>query len=410
MNKNLKIYLLILGCVYVVAIAGFLYGGIKYFTNKHDGFSPEKETIQNSNDDMANGIIYAPDGSVYLGEIAPEKPKDQEIVMENSSNGIIYAPDGSIYYDPADETISKKPSTKEIDLSKYNENLVITKSGEYTLTGDFSHSVLIEADGDVTLNLKNVNISPDGIIGPIANNSFHDLFINTVFQSKNTLREGPYSDSEGSISSLGNVIIDGEGTLNIFGNQHGIYAYEQNISIYNGYINIESKQDGLSTGTHHGGIIDIHDGNIFIKSISGDDSGINNLIVRGGNVYVENSFMEGKNDVVIHKGSSVIMLGSKKAQVPNVLKQGLLKFDLNKTQKEKELYTILLKDKTPVYSFIPDTDFDTIIITYPTIETALYSLYIGGKNTGYKNENLYITGDYIKGQEIDKVYVGSPSK
>ena len=50
---------------------------------------------------------------------------------------------------------------KEINLSEYNSNITIEDSGEYTLKGDFSNSVLINSTSDVTLILDNVTIQSD---------------------------------------------------------------------------------------------------------------------------------------------------------------------------------------------------------------------------------------------------------
>ena len=382
MNKYLTILLAIIAIVYTITFNKFINGDIEFFKDSHSEPNINNEVIQSTK---------------------PFSPSDDETDIINPG----YGPGG--YVPSEDNTQSPIASKQFIDLSKHDSDLVISESGKYTLTGNFSHSVIVEADGEVTLTLENVNIAPEGIIGPIANNTSYDLFINLAMNSENTLKESAQSRSEGCISSLGKIVIDGIGSLNIFGNNHGIYTEEQNVTIYNGYINIESKQDGIGTGRHYGGIISIYDGHVSIKSTRGYLSTVNSLIIRGGDIYIENSFIEGKNDIVIYNGN-VTMLGSKNAQIPNALKQELIVFKLDETQKAKSLNTVLFADEIPVNSFIPDGDFDTLIMTSPDFEAGLYTFYTGGSNTGIKEGNVYVINNYKKGEKIDNVTIDSPIK
>ena len=45
-------------------------------------------------------------------------------------------------------------NSKEINLSEYNSNLTISEAGTYTLSGSFTHSVIVKATGDVTLQVQ----------------------------------------------------------------------------------------------------------------------------------------------------------------------------------------------------------------------------------------------------------------
>ncbi len=174
----------------------------------------------------------------------------------------------------------------EIDLNKYDTNITITKSGEYTLTGKFKNAILVNAESDVTLILNGVDIQNEDT-AMIANISNNNLTIKLKENTVNNLSDGGSSEYDSCIYSNGNLIIEGNGTLNIYGNQEegeGIATETKNITINSGTINIESKDDGINAGGD-GGLITINGGNIYIKA-SGDGIDSNkNLIINGGNIY-----------------------------------------------------------------------------------------------------------------------------
>lgn len=103
---------------------------------------------------------------------------------------------------------------KQIDLSKYTNNITITEAGEYTLTGNFENAVLVNAKGDVSLILDGVNIE-NKETATIANISTNNLTIKLAKDSINKLSDGGSSEYYACIYSMGNLIIEGEGTLKV---------------------------------------------------------------------------------------------------------------------------------------------------------------------------------------------------
>lgn len=93
-----------------------------------------------------------------------------------------------------------------IDLSKYNSNITITKSGEYTLKGEFKNAVLVNAQSDVTLILDGVNIE-NTITATIANIGTSELTIKLADNSTNTLSDGGASEYDSCIYSNGKLTI-----------------------------------------------------------------------------------------------------------------------------------------------------------------------------------------------------------
>lgn len=173
-----------------------------------------------------------------------------------------------------------------IDLSQYSSNITITKSGEYTLKGEFKNSVLVNAESDITLILDGVNIQ-NNVTAAIVNIGESNLVIKLADNSNNTLSDGGASEYDACIYSNGALTIEGSGTLNVYGNQEegeGIATETNDITINGGNINIECQDDGINAGGD-GGLITINDGNIYIKA-NGDGIDSNkDLIINGGSIY-----------------------------------------------------------------------------------------------------------------------------
>lgn len=185
------------------------------------------------------------------GEEPPERPNgkfggpEEKVEKETKAN---------------DVEAGVEVTENEIDLSNYDSNITITKAGEYTLTGSFKNSILIDADSDVTLTLKGVNVENKNTAA-IANISKNTLTIELPEGSSNTLSDGGSSEYDACIYSNGALIINGSGTLNVYGKQQegeGIATETNDITINGGKINIECEDDGINAGGD-GGTITIND-------------------------------------------------------------------------------------------------------------------------------------------------------
>lgn len=100
----------------------------------------------------------------------------------------------------------------EIDLSNYEKNVAIEKGGSYDIKGAFSHTLIIDSDEDVTLNLNGVTIESDdnSAIAHIGNGSL------VLSLNKNTNNELLSSNDKGaSLYSKSKLSIEGSGTLYI---------------------------------------------------------------------------------------------------------------------------------------------------------------------------------------------------
>lgn len=289
-----------------------------------------------------------------------------------------------------DVDAGNKVETNTINLNEYNSNININKGGEYTITGEFKNSVIVDSTEKVVLNLNNVTID-SSITSAIANINSGELVINLLDGTTNTLKDNGSSEYDGCIFSESKLTIEGNGTLQVYGNQEegeGIATETSDITINGGDIYIESKDDGLNAGGD-GGIITLNNGNVFIKA-GGDGIDSNkDLIINGGSILTIGSSVggdagidtDGKFEI---NGGEVIALGSDMLKNPDsASKQKYISFTLN--SKIASGSNISLKDNTgkEVMTFDAKEDFKTLILSTKELSNNTYTLYINGEKTEY---------------------------
>lgn len=275
-------------------------------------------------------------------------------------------------------------NAETINLNEHDSNITISEAGTYTLTGEFGYTVLVDADGDVTLNLNNAKIENE-TTAALANLSTNSLTINLLEGTTNTFSDGGSSDYDSCVFSNGPITIKGNGYLEVFGNQEdgeGIATKDNPITIDGGNIKIVSNDDALNTGGD-GGTIKINDGNVYIKA-SGDGIDSNkNIVINGGSLYTMGSSKGGDagldaDDGITINGGEIIALGSDMLEKPlNDSKQKAIVKNLSTTIASGS--EVVLKDSegNEVMSFTADDSFKTIILSSSKLETGKYNLYNG---------------------------------
>jgi len=164
-----------------------------------------------------------------------------------------------------------------------NDSLLITKGGDYELTGNFSGYVHVNTKDRVKLRLSGVNIKNEN--GPAI--FFEDTdkgFITISDGTQNYLEDGSeYSiDAKAALFSNDDLEIKGKGTLNIKANyNHGIKS-DDDITIENGNINITSVNDGINANDG----IQITGGNITITAKGDGISSDGYLEIFCGNINI----------------------------------------------------------------------------------------------------------------------------
>lgn len=298
-------------------------------------------------------------------------------------------------------------NTKSIDLEDFDSNITITEAGEYTLKGNFKHVVLIDAGGEVTLNLNGVNIKNENTAA-IANISENKLEINLIKGTENVLEDGGSSEYDACLYSSGELEIGGTGSLKVYGRQddgEGIATLTKDIKFTGGDIYIESVDDGINAGGD-GGLITIENGNIFIKA-SGDGIDSNkNLVINGGTIYTIGSSLGGDAGIDTDEGytingGTVVALGSDMLEAPlKNSKQNTLCFTLSSKIGADTLVTLVNEDDDAVISFKTNSDFRTLILSSPNLKEGTYKLYTDGNISGKNTLGIYLNGKYVKGDSI----------
>ena len=209
--------------------------------------------------------------------------------------------------------------------------------------------------------------------------------------SNNILSDGGASEYDGCIYSNGPLIIEGNGILNVYGNQEegeGIATETNNITINGGNINIECQDDGINAGGD-GGTITINDGEIYIKA-NGDGIDSNkNLIINGGNIYTMGSSIGGDAGIDTDEGfeingGTVIALGSDMIERPKESsKQKSVCFELNSQIGEGSKITLKNGADEEIISFEAKENFRTLIISNSKLVEGTYYLYQNGEKTNY---------------------------
>ena len=290
-----------------------------------------------------------------------------------------------------DVDTGKMINAKTIKLDEYDSNITIKEGGEYNIEGSFNHSILVDSTDKVILNLNNVTINSD-ITAAIGNKGTGEMVINLVEGTNNVLKDNGSSELDGCIYSSGKLTIQGNGKLEVHGNQEegeGIATTDADITINGGEIYIVCNDDGINAGGDNGGVITINGGNITVKA-SGDGIDSNkDLIINGGTIYTMGSSVggdagidtDGKFEI---NGGEVIALGSDMLQNPdNTSKQKYVSFTLNSKITNGSNINLRDGNGNEIILFEAKEDFKTLIISNDDIYNNTYYLYINGEKTEY---------------------------
>ena len=193
-------------------------------------------------------IILVAAGGVLIGL---NINKDNKKFDENNN-----IPPGMASYSStnnSDASVDTDDSDEDIDWSKYentkvslSESYVIKEGGIYTFTGTLKDgSITVDTDDYVKIILNDVSIYNSD--GPCIN-IVESKTVVIELKGENTLESGEtYSDTEldGVIYSKADLVIGGDGTLNITSNYEDAIKGKDDLKITSGTYNIKSADDGI---------------------------------------------------------------------------------------------------------------------------------------------------------------------
>lgn len=228
-----------------------------------------------------------------------------------------------IKYDDSNEKVDWTTLKEgDIDLNSLSGNLEINDSGTYTLTGSLNGSIIIEGEKDtlVKLILNGVDItSEDGPAIYVKKSENVHIYLNE--NTVNNLEDSSsYSDVDtdgdpnGTIFTKSDLIIDGNGILNVKSNYEDGIVSKDGLKILNGTINIESSDDGIRGKDYvviKNGNISVTSGGDGIKSTNTTDSSLGYVLVENGNVDItaECDGIDAETSLIINNGNFNISTG-----------------------------------------------------------------------------------------------------
>lgn len=302
---------------------------------------------------------------------------------------------------------SNAVNTETIRLSEQTNNVTITKSGTFELTGSFGHSVIVDVpSGKVTLVLNNVSIEANDTAA-IIGLSGTELTVVAKKGTTNILKDGGNTTYDGALYSRIPLVLDGEGKIVVNGTEgEGIATTDQPITIQNGDIDITSADDGINAGGDNGGTVTINGGIVYIDA-GGDGIDSNkDAVINGGQLFVMGSYIGGDAGIDCDKGFSihggtVVALGTDMLQRPKQdSKQNTLAVTLGQSIVKDTLVAVLSDAGQELVSFKAKKPFKTLIISSPSLTTDTYQLYQGGQHSGTLTDGLYVGGQYTPGEVV----------
>lgn len=294
---------------------------------------------------------------------------------------------------------------KEINLNDYNDNISITRGGTYNLNGVFTHTIIVNCNGDITLTLNNVDIKTTNIPS-IVNIGSGKLKIETLAATTNTISMTGTTSYSGAIYSTGPLEFKGQGTLNIEAlEDSGVNVSSNDLTLSSGNLFINAKDYGMMT-SKDGGLINITNGNLNIKSTLANLKSKQNIIIDGGLIYLsgteEDSPIATVSGYAINDGT-LVAIGKDIYETPVTnSKNYTICLKLKDIINKDSVLSLMNKDNKEILTFQAADDTNSLILSSKDITKDSYSLLKDGKSSGTLNNNIYSIGSFTGGTIVDK--------
>ena len=199
----------------------------------------------------------------------------------------------------SDKTESSSSKTTKSD----DKNLNITSGGNYDLSGEYE-SITINTSQEVSLNLNGVQITNSS--GP-AINVEKAKKVTIVLSGTNKVIATTTEDLDGAIYSKADLVITGNGSLEVKSNYDGIVS-KDTLVIENGTYTITTDDDGIRGKDFveiSNGSFTINAGGDGIKSTNDEDTSLGYVTVKGGtfNITAKSDGIQGITKATISGGT-----------------------------------------------------------------------------------------------------------
>ena len=204
---------------------------------------------------------------------------------------------GSLTWDTGSEIrldLANEPSADGVSVE--DGALVITKAGNYHLSGDYTGQVRINTAEPETVRLILDNVTITNSTGPaIAATGGGTTIVYTMAGTTNTVSDGEQYTVAGkkkpdaAIYSTANLTLAGEGTLTVNGNhEEGVHT-TGGLVISNGTLNVNSVKTGIKGKNYVdilGGEVSVNSQKDAIKATNSKEEGYGWARITGGTVTV----------------------------------------------------------------------------------------------------------------------------
>ena len=244
--------------------------------------------------------------------------------------------------------------TNSSDVRIANNNVYINAGGVYEVEGIlYNGTIYIDTKEDVTLNFKGVTLVNE-VNSVIDNRKSDKVVVNLEEDSNNILSDG--SSSAAAIKSVGDLFLEGDGSMLIYGN--------------------------------HGSGIAVNGGNFVINGIK--------LYV----VAKEEAF-DVTEEFLINAGV-VLGLGNGKMQPTSELsKQNTLLFNFNSLFLEGTTFSLYSLEDASIINFMAVRDFKTLTLSTPDLDKGKYRMYQSIDCEKKKKNGVYDDCDVKLGDEVN---------
>ena len=193
-----------------------------------------------------------------------------------------------------------KTSIEGSGVTNNSNTIKINSAGTYYITGSMSDgNILVEAgkNSEVQLVLDNVSITSKST-APINCTTCSKLTITLAENSENNITDNEvyttFTDTEktepdGAIFTKTDLVINGNGKLNVNANYLDGIVSKDGLKIINGNIVVNSKDDGIRGKDYvdiNKASINVTSGGDGIKSTNNEDSELGYIAIEGGNITI----------------------------------------------------------------------------------------------------------------------------
>ena len=294
-------------------------------------------------------------------------------------------------------------------------HVLITSGGTYTVTGQTQ-------DGSVTVSAaqQNVTLILDGVeitnpVGPaVYIEAAETATVTLASGTLNVLVDGGQSEFDAALYADSYLVIDGDGTLNVFAAYEGISS-TSHIDILGGNIRIFAHEDGINANQDGVSHIDISGGYVYIQTETGDGIDSNgSLTISGGVVITQaalvdaNSGLDADGAVTLNSGV-IIATGSPMmgAVAANSTQESIV-VNYGSVQSAGTLIVVRDDNGNDLLAFAPANDYRQLIFSSPELSQGVtYTVYAGGTPTGEAVDGHYADGATDPGAVVTTVTTDS---